>query len=173
MANTKHAIVRRDLTSGTTDASMLVSLKYFSDVSKLKTAEIDNGNIVAVEGDLLDGEREIYIAKTPTAATPLKNIVLVANPELFYDETKHHNLDEYVNEAGKTIRGYRLHLNDIFSVTAEAIEGTPQKGKFLNVGATTKLVVADSVSGSDVNVGKIIEVETVGSVTYYVVKVMF
>lgn len=165
----KHAIVRTDLMSGTTDASLLMSVQYVTGSNE--ATAIDNGNIVAVDDTLVDGESEIYVAKKPTATTPIKNIVLVANPELFYDETKHHDLSEYENEAGKTIRGYKLHNNDVFSVTAEAISGTPSKGKFLNVGADTKLVVASTVSTGDVNVGKIIDVETVGNDTYYVVKV--
>lgn len=160
----KHAVVRTDLLDGTDVRGQLVSVKYMGADGATPT-EIDNGNVLKVEA-LIDGEREVYIGATPAADTAITDIVLVASVEVMYDERKK-NLDEYVNEADKICRGYRLHHGNIFSVTAEALTGTPTKGSTVTLEAGTKL----SVGGSGTAVGKIIDVETAGRYTYYVIKI--
>lgn len=163
-----HAIVRTDNMSATTDSSMLVSARYY--VSTTATA-IDNGMLVEI-GDYDTNEREVRVVTAPAAATTaIAKLGLVATPELIYDETSHHGLEEFYNEAGKEIRVYRFHNNDVFSVTAEAISGTPSTGKFLVCGTTTQFVVAASEGASATTIGKIVAVETVGSDKYYVCQV--
>lgn len=168
MANTRHAIVRLDVMSGTTDKAMLKSAKYFNDSDEKAT--IENGNLVKLT-TLLEGERELYKAVTPTASDTLKDIALVATPELIYDESTYHGLEDYINEADKAIRVYRLHDGDTFSVTGEALSTTEDvvAGYFATVGATTKIVPSETATGTVI--GKIIAVETVGNDKYYVIAV--
>ena len=162
-----YTIVNLDRMSGTENSALLLSLKYFD--SNGNEAPIENGAIVAI-GELLDGEREVRKATAPKADTPINKLALIANPEVIYDESKYHGLEEYINEAGKVVRGYRLHDNDGFSLTKEGFSGTPAKGKYVTVGTTTKPVIAAS-AGSSVVIGTIDEVWTMGNDTYYYVNV--
>lgn len=160
----KHAVVRTDLMDGTDVRGQLVSVKYMGADGATPT-EIDNGNVLKVES-FIDGEREVYAGVTPAADTAITDIVLVASVEVMYDERKK-NLDEYVNEADKICRGYRLNHGNIFSVTAEALTGTPAKGAVVTLDADTKL----AVGGTGTAVGKIIDIETAGRYTYYAIKI--
>ena len=154
MAN--HAIVRTDL----------VSIKYMGADGRTPTA-IDNGNVLKA-GALLEGEREVLVGSAVSTHTALNDIVLVASPEVMYDERKR-NLEDYENVAGKVCRGYRLRSGDIFSVTAEAFSVTPSTShKVVELAAGTKLKPAASATSP---IGDIIAVETVGRYTYYVIRI--
>lgn len=161
-----HAIVRTDNMSATRDGSLIVSGRFYDAGDNL--AAIENANIVLIK-DYDKDEREVRIVTVPTADTEIKNVGLVCTPELIYDESKRHGLEDFINEAGKEIRVFRLHANDIFSATKEAFEGTPAKGSYAVVGNTTKMKVSEVATGSVI--GKIVEVETVGADTYYAVQV--
>lgn len=169
MAN-KYAVVRTDRMSGTDDRARLVSVRY--QPSDTMTA-IENGNIVLL-GDLESGSREIFKGDTPEASSALRDVVLIASPEVMYDE-RLRNLDEYINEAGKISRGYRLHTHCEFSVTAEALDAASDDllavGSIVELQADTKLkVVASATQGSTV-VGKIFDINVVGRYTYYAIEV--
>lgn len=164
----KHAVVRTDNMSGTTDGSQLVSVKYLG-VDGATETEIDNGNVLEI-GALVEGEREIYAGKAPTASSDIKDVVLIASVEVMYDERKK-NLDEFYNEAGKICRGYHLHTDNIFSVTAEALDGEPAIGNVVELTDGTKLKVVASATSGSTTVGKIIEKEIVGRHTYYAIKI--
>lgn len=163
-------VVRTDKLMGSDVRSMLESVKYMGD-GETATA-VDNGNVVKLDGSLIDGEREIKKGVTPAAGDALDAIVLIASPEVMYDERKH-NLDEYQNEAGKTCRGYHLHSGDIFSVTKDALDGVdaPAVGNVVELKAGTKLNVAASATSGSTAVGTIIAVDIVGRYTYYVIQV--
>ena len=163
-----HAVVRTDNMVGTDVRAQLVSVKYI--VGSAPTA-IDNGNVLKLDG-LMEGEREIFKGVAPAANTALGDVVLVASPEVMYDE-RLRNLDDYQNAADKACRGYRLHSGDIFSVTKDALDGeeSPAVGNIVELKAGTKLNVAESLTQSSTAVGKIIAVETAGMYTYYVIKV--
>lgn len=165
---TKHAVVRTDNMTGTDVRSQLVSIKYMGADGKTPT-ELDNGNVLKV-GALIDGEREVYTGAVPSAGTAITDIVLVASVEVMYDERKK-NLDEYVNEAGKICRGYRLNTGDIFSVTADALTGTPKVGNVVELTAGTKLNVVASATDKSTVVGSIVATDISGRYTYYVIKV--
>ena len=47
----------------------------------------------------------------------------------------------FYNAAGDTVRGYELAVGDVFEVSAEGFDGTPEAGKTVSV-ANKKLVVA-------------------------------
>ena len=82
MAN--YGVVRLDNMSGTTDGTLLRSVRFYDGD---KEAAIKNGRVVLI-GDLLDGQREVRKATAPAATSPLTHIGLVAAPELMYDERK-------------------------------------------------------------------------------------
>ena len=163
----KYTIFNSDKMSGTEDSSLLVSVRYFN--ASDKEAELENGSIVKV-GDFLDGQREVRKATTPAGTEKISEVVIVTAPEVTYDETRYHGLEEYINEAGKVILGYRLHSGDGFSLTKEGFSGNPAKGKYLTVGTTTKPVIAASAA-TGVVIGKINDVWTLGNDTYYYVDV--
>lgn len=165
-----YGVVRTDRLMGTNVRSMLESVKYMG-AGSTATA-IDNGNVVKLDGSLMTGEREIKKGVTPAANDALDAIVLIASPEVMYDERKR-NLDEFQNEAGKVCRGYHLHSGDIFSVTKDALDGvaTPAVGNVVELKAGIKLNVAASATSGSTVVGKIIAVDVVGRYTYYVIQV--
>lgn len=161
-----HAIVRTDNMSGTTDGARLKSGKYM--VSTTETA-IDNGCVVTIDG-LISGETEIFKAVTPTASTALDALYLVASPEINY-EKNYANLDTFVNKAGDTLRLYQLVAGNTYSVTAEALDGTPAVGKIVEAQAKVTPKVVSSLTSGSTQIGKIIAKETVGSKDYFVILV--
>lgn len=171
-----YGVVRTDNMFGTDVRAGLVSIKYIvttgSGASVVKTeTEIENGRILKV-GDLMDGEREIFEGVVPAADSELSEVVLIASPEVMYDERKR-NLDEFINVAGKACRGYRLHKGDIFSVTIDALDAaaTPEVGNVVELQADTKLKVVASATSGSTTVGRVIAVDVVGRYTYYAILV--
>ena len=164
-----YGVIRTDRMFGTDNRAGLVSVKYMGSGST-ETA-IENGNIVKLDGLMAD-EREIYKGVTPAANSKLNEIGIVATPEVMYDERKH-NLDEFVNEAGKIARAYRPHSGDIFSVTKDALDGAaaPAVGNVVELKAGIKLNVAASATSGSTKVGTIIAIDNVGRYTYYVIQV--
>ena len=176
-----YSVVRTDLMAGTDVGTYLVSLRFFD--SDGDPADIENGNVVKLgalitytddDGAITGQERELHSATVPAANTPIDEIVLVANPEVMYDERKK-NLHEYINVAGSNVRGYRLHKHDIFSVTKEALNVgesvTPAIGYAVELMAGTKLNVVAEATNSSTQIGKLIAIETAGRYTYYVIQV--
>lgn len=172
MAN--YAVVRTDKLMGTDVRSMLESVKYMG-AGSTETA-IENGNVVKLDGTLLvdsDGatKREIKKAVTPAANSKLDEIVLIASPEVIYDETKR-GLHNFINEAGKIARGYHLHSGDIFSVTEEALaNANPAVDQVIELKAGTQLNNVASATANSTVIGKIIAKDVVGRYTYYVIQV--
>ena len=151
----KHAVVRLDNMSGTKDGTLLKSVNFYKND---QPAEIDNGQLVVL-GERIG--REVFKATAPTATSTVKDLVLIANEELFYDETRTHYLTEWVNAAGADLRGYVLHNGDIFSDTAEAFNEAPAVGKFVGFAVDdTKLQI--QASADDKTFGKIVSSEKVG-----------
>lgn len=150
----KYGCVRTDNMSGTTLGKNLISGKFIvNDEEK----EIENGNIVLV-GDLLDGEREVRSLSTPEASSPLNKLAVVASEEVV--KSKSYNaLSEFVNEAGDIIRCYKLINGDLFSVTAEALDGEPAVGYVVEAQAGTKMAVKESATEGSTVIGKILAVE--------------
>lgn len=166
MAN--YGVVRLDDMSGTTDGSLMRTVRFYDSD---KEAAIENGRVVLI-GNLLDGQREVRKATAPVATSPLTHIGLVAAPELMHDERKR-NLTDFINEAGENVRVYIPHVRDIFSVTAEALDAAAAiaKGNLVELQAGTKLKVVATATDKSTQVGEIIDIETVGSLTYYVIEV--
>lgn len=169
----KHAVIRTDKMFGTDDRVGVYSFKYYEmgEDNELAPADIDNGHVVKLN-KLLDGERELYEAVAPTGSEDLADVVIVASPELNYDE-RLHSLDDFYNKADRPARGYTFHKNQIFSVTKDALAGKekPAKGDVVELAAGTKLNVAASATSGKTQVGYIADVEQVGRFLYYVIEV--
>ena len=161
MAN--YCIIRTDLMHGTKNPDQLVSLRFYN--AEGKVAEVENGVIVELKG-YEDGQREVMKAVAATADSNLADCVVIAAPEVMYDERKK-NLDEYINEAGKAVRGYRLVDRNIFSLTAEGFVGgtAPALNGKVGVGANGKLDAAGT------GFGECVHIETAGRYTYYAIKI--
>lgn len=164
-----YAIVRTDNIAGTDVRAQLVSVKYMGADGQTPTA-IENGNVILLD-QLVNLEREIYTAKTVASDSPLGSVVLVATPELMYDE-RDIPLDKFINKAGRTARAYHLHKGGIFSVTAEALDGTGAVGKVVELeDDSTKLKVSDSATDGATQVGMIIEEDRIGGYDYFAIKI--
>lgn len=165
-----YAIVRTDLMSGTKNPADLVSVKYLGANGATATA-IDNGNVVLLAG-LADAtnDREVWVGKTPAVNSPIADIVLIATPEVEYDERKR-VLSDFQNPLGAVSRGYRLRSGNVFSVTADALTGTKTTDYIVELDAATKLKCVSSLTSGSTKVGTLIGNETVGGVTYYIIKI--
>lgn len=155
-----YACVRTDNMSGTVEGKNLVSLKY--------SGEIENGSVVAV-GDYVDGEREVRIATAPAKDAKVRDLALIATPEVIKDKT-YHSIANFINEEGAICRGYRLTSGDIFSVTKEAFASgaSLKKGSIVElVDNDVKFNAVDDATGSTTAVGKIVLVED----EWYVIEV--
>ena len=156
MAN---AIIRLDNVQATHDGSLLKSVKL--------TTALQNGSVVEI-GGLASGEREIHTTTEPKVSTTYYGIL--CTPELMYDEKK--QLEEFTNGTDKPARAFIPQKGDIFSATTEAFSATPTVGQVVELAASNVLAVAATATSGSTQVGKIIEVDVVGSKTFYVVEVM-
>lgn len=157
-----YGVVRTDNMLGTIDGAYLVSL-YCENA-------IENGNVVVV-GALKTGEREVHAFTTPAANSAFDAIALVASEEVVKTNNAA-TLGQFRNEVGTIARGYRLHKHDVFSVSADAIEGTSiAVGFIVELQAKTKLKAVENATASTTTIGKVIAIETDGATTWYVVEV--
>ena len=155
MAN---AIIRLDNVSATHDGSLLKSVKL--------TAPLQNGSVVEI-GGLVAGEREIHSTSTPKATSTYFGIL--CTPELMYDEKK--QMDEFINGVDKPARAFIPTKGDIFSATREAFNTTPKVNDAVELAAANTMKVVSPATSGSTQVGKIIEIDVVGSKTFYVVEV--
>lgn len=167
-----YAIVRTDNMTGTVDGSKLVTVRFHNGT---EFADIQNGSIVKLDS-LIEGEREVWKAVAPTVNEQLGKLVLVASPELMYDE-RNHNLDEFTNEAGTNARGYIICSSNAFSITKEAFTyNTETKeyevpdmktNKFIEVDGTTAYKRASEATNARL---ELIDIEIIDSKTFYVLR---
>ena len=155
-----YAEIRLDKMHGTDQPADLVSVKFYNGSTP---ADIENGNVVALNG-LLAGEREVYKGVAPTAATAVNEVVLVATPELIYDETLRKSNSDFINPKDVPARGYRLRSGDIFSVTDAALSGRANfaavtVGDVVELQAGTKLKAVETTTSGSTAIGKVISKE--------------
>ena len=158
-----YTVIRTDLMSGTNQPADLVSLRFYD--AEGKQAEVENGVIVELQG-YEDGEREVMKAVAASAGADLNECAIVAGVEVMYDERKK-NLDEYINEAGKAVRGYIPRSRNMFAVTKDGFVGgtVPAKDAEVGIGEGGKIDAAGT------GLGKCVDIEVVGRYTYYVIKI--
>lgn len=159
----KYCVIRTDLMSGTKQPADLVSFRFYD--AGGNAAEVENGAIVKLEG-YEDGEREVMKAVAATAGADLNECAIAAGVEVMYDERKK-NLDEYVNEAGKIVRGYILRSRNIFSVTPEGFVS----GAVPTVGAEVGIGEGGKIDAAGTGLGTCVHIEVAGRYTYYAIKI--
>lgn len=159
MAN--HAMFRSDNLAGTTQGKYLASVRVATD--------IDNGNIVLL-GEYETGAREVKACTAPAADSAIGKIAILGSEEV--DKTvKYDTVGGFTNKAGSVARGYILEHGDVFSVTAEAVDGTPAKGATFELQAGSyKMNAVETATGATV-VGVCEAVEVENGITWYVVRV--
>lgn len=156
-----YTVIRTDSMSGTKQPADLVSFRFYG--ADGNPAEVENGTIVKLEG-YVDGEREVFKAVAASSSDALNDCAIVAGVEVMYDERKK-NLDEFVNESGKAVRGYIPRSRNLFSVTKEGFVGgtAPSKGGNVGIGANGKL------DASGTGFGKCVDIDVAGRYTYYTI----
>ena len=153
-----YCVVRTDLMSGVKQPADMVSLRFYNGSDEL--AAVENGviaKITALESHTVGSdttyEREIWKAVAAAGTDALADCVLIASPEVMYDERKH-DLDEFINDAG---------------VAAEGFVVVPAIGDSVYVGAGGKLTKTQPSGASAF--GKCVHIETVGSKTFYAIQI--
>lgn len=159
----KYAVIRTDNISGTDQRADLLSVRFYD--SNNKVAEVENGVIVKV-GALESGEREVHKATAASSSDSLNDCAILAGVELFYDESRRHYLDEWINPAGKATRAYILRSRNLFSVTAEGFVG----GTVPAVGDTVGIGTGGKIDASGSGLGVCEHIETQGRYTWYQIK---
>lgn len=155
-----YACVRTDNMSGTVEGKNLVSLKY--------NGEIENGSVVVV-GEYIDGEREVRNATAPKKDTKVRDLALIATPEVIKDKD-YYSIANFINENGDICRGYRLTSGDLFSLTKEAFAdgASLKKNAIVELSDNSvKLNAVETATDSTTAVGKIVLIED----GWYVVEV--
>jgi hypothetical protein len=162
-----HAVVRTDKMYGTDVRSGMVSVKI------TEANGIDNG-CVAILGDLVTDEREVYAITKPTASADFDAVVLIATPEVNSNPLEY-AIDKFYNKKDSIARGYRLHKGDIFSVTKEALSAADfddvAAGNIVELKADYVLNIVESATSGSTVIGKILGVEVAGGHKYFVIEV--
>lgn len=158
-----YAVIRTDLMSGTKQPADLVSLRFYD--GEDKPAAVENGVIAKLEG-YEDGQREVMKAVAAKAGDDLNDCAIIAGVEVMYDERKK-NLDEYINEAGKAVRGYIPRSRNIFSVTKEGFVG----GTAPEVGAEVGIGEGGKIDAAGKGLGTCVAIDVAGRYTYYAIKI--
>ena len=156
-------VIRTDLMSGTKQPADLVSLRFYN--AEGEAAEVENGVIVKLEG-YEDGEREVMKAVAAAAGADLNECAIVAGVEVMYDERKK-NLEDYINEAKKAVRGYIPRSRNLFSVTKEGFVG----GVVPTVNAEVGIGEGGKIDAAGTGLGTCVAIEVAGRYTFYTIKI--
>jgi len=167
-----YCVIRTDDMSGVKQPADLVSLRFYPNGEAV--GAVENGTIVELMGyetsECLgahgEDQREVMMAFPATSKSKLNNCAIVAGVELMYDERKR-SLDEYINEAGKAVRGYIPRSRNIFSVTADGFVNkvVPAVGGKVGIGAGGK------IDAGGTGLGECVHIETAGKYTFYAIKI--
>lgn len=158
-----YCVIRTDLVSGTKQPADLVSLRFYN--AEDEKAEVENGVIVHLQG-YEEGEREVRKAVAATAGADLNECAIIAAPEVMYDE-RLKNLEDFINEKGKAVRGYIPRSRNTFSFTKEGfVNGVvPAVDAEVGIGANGKIDAAGT------GLGKCVHIEQVGRYTFYAIEI--
>ena len=128
------AIVRKDKLLAGYNGNLESVKVHNSAGAKVDTT---NGVFVFVEG-LMEGQREVAKAVLGDLNTVAKDVLLVHNSEVMYDERDYKLADFYI-KADKVARAYRLFDGDIITLTVDLFVNTPAVGEKLVVHTNGKL----------------------------------
>lgn len=126
---------------------------------------LENG-MIGVLGELLEDEREVRKLEKPTDLTE-GEIVLVASPEINYDEYKLTDgaLGKFKIEAGTVARAYTLGVTDIVSVSKDLVTPLsikPVKGNVVTGTVGSYKFEEKATATTEKFVGRIIGIEKIG-----------
>ncbi|MBO5828921.1 MAG: hypothetical protein J6R59_10795 [Paludibacteraceae bacterium] len=129
----------------------------------VSTEDVDNGTFGYLDGVETEGGVIYNFVKGTKEGAP---VVMAHNPEWTEDTSRMTNQrkDKFFIPAGVVFRAYTLHNGDEMALSAEGFEGTPEIGKYVSIGTSGKLVVADAPVEGAVMVGKIMRKRQIGSV---------
>lgn len=122
-------------------------------VRSIKSASaLDNGNIVNLGAiSSTDGEGEVWVASTPTAATPT-GVWMVGEPEVVMTDAKYKGIDpdprNFFVPAGDVATAFKVKKYDIVRLTDDAFSNTRTNHGFANVQATGELLWATTESAA-------------------------
>lgn len=133
------------------------------------TAEMSNGNVVQL-GGFNNGQDEVREAVV--VADVAEEVVLVAAPEVMYDEKK--GLSEFVIPADKPARAYHLVAGDVFTITDDGITGATVVGQYVipSVASLQLTATADLATYTGRFVGKVLRKETFNDVPATMIQVV-
>ena len=119
--------------------------------------DTDNGTIVAIGAHV---EGQVYKAK---AYADGDKPYFILTPPLAYNGKKSQSDEKYFyNAKGEIARAYELHLDDIFTVSADAFTGTVAVGKYVDATYAIKEAAPETGFAGEV----IEEVNYTNSVSY-------
>ena len=155
MADKVYTVITREAMASEYDGTKRKSAKFYSSDAP---AEIENGMVVKIAGTI-PGEREVLKVVAPTGSEDVADLWIVTTPEVVADERKK-NISDFVNEAGQIITIDKLMPNDIFSLTAEGLDGTAVAGHKVGLASAggVKLAVAASESGMGTVIGTVLDI---------------
>ena len=132
-----------------------------------KPIEVENGTIVKV-GAKIDGKHDLYAATLAASTdTDLTKLAVIGTPELIYDESTYHNLDEFINEKGKAAAAYMLGRGGDFAVTKEGFVSATAPTA---VGGTVGIGTNGKINASGSGLGTVLAIETAGRYTFYTIR---
>src|SRR5690625_1742253 len=141
-----HAIVRLDKLQAVY-AGNLESV----DIEK----DLDNGSHVVV-GGLAGMGGEVVVGSAP-ADVENEEVLLVATPELMYDERL--DLEDFYNPVGVPARAYHYTIGDIVTITDDGIDGATVVGEYVVPQNGSERLVASDERGTTRFAGLVIAKE--------------
>lgn len=155
MADKVYTVITREAMASEYDGTKRKSAKFYNSSTP---AEIENGMVVKIAGTI-PGEREVLKVVAPEGSEDVADLWIVTTPEVDADERKK-NLSDFVNKAGQIITIDKLMPNDIFSLTAEGLDGTAVAGHKVGLASAggVKLTVAASESGMGTVIGTVLDI---------------
>jgi predicted nucleotidyltransferase len=152
------AIVRKDKMLAGYNGN-LESVKIFDNAGTTKV-QVTNGVFVVVEGLVGEG-RETKKARLANEADKALDVLFIHNAEVMYDE-RLNKLEDFVIEANKVARAYRLYDGDIITLTTDLFSGTVAVGDELLVKLNGLLGKSATVNAEDTAKVKFVVIEDCG-----------
>lgn len=162
-----YCVLRTDNPSSVDQRADLRSVRMYDGTgNNANQIAAENGVIVKI-GALEDGQREVYTATFASSSDNLSECAVLNGVELFYDESRKHYLDEWINPKGQATRARLLRSNNLYSWTKEGFvnEAVPAVGGAVGIGTNGKL----DASGTGFGVCE--HIETIGRYTFYMIKI--
>lgn len=148
------------------ESSLIKSVQTGHILSLKAIANTDNGSIVA-RGDWDSDTPDGQVFKAKAYAAGEKPYLVLTTPIGYNSDRKYYNDECYFyNATGEIMRAYELTEDDIFTVSEDAITGTPTVGKYVTVGSDGLYTPATSAPGTGIVLQVLAKVNYTNSVSY-------